>query len=768
MSTETVQEYLKFLVENHLLPAKKREQFERLSLEECVQRTFHYLHEDSLKKLIESALKYRDQKMQSTGGAVDSANVLGHWGAIIDSLKVTLVQRRQRAAGNFQKLVQCGMQGDPDLVIRLIEAFHKEGSIDHLFMGILDETLKAVTANHQEEHMYMITFFRDTIESLQLHEEIPDAPPSEDTTVSTVPPPVPVEDEAEVQKLIEAGDVLDKLLAECTGDVKKLQSRLLARIHSGDMDQYFLQVIDDNIRVCEAAGYQNKHKLFTFMKTFILEQQKLVGDVAKLSVGDDGLDGVAELAGASSHHAPQFVDPAEKSLDGNHSSHLVMIPEGDVEFFDATKASEAALKPVKNRKKKHLKREARLKVSSLAERVSLHLNDHGWAAMDKFLPLDLVRRVRIEANLFRQFYEQSEIWVGKRADIGAHVRVPSVRGDKVLWVCGGHRTGSGVEKEGLTRTIDHYGIIEPCRLEVKAQAPIRQFMAMRELLHAVDKLVDGLKAANPVLKDIYERSDAMFSIFPADGARFAKHIDNTTNDGRRLTLVIYLNPGWEKQQGGCIRLTEVPRRYITERFPQLANGEDSSDEEEEEDKATGSTAAAAKAGATGTSTANHGDGDSEKDEEYKVIDISPVAGRIVIFFSAVIPHEVMPSFADRHAISIWFYDKNERQEAVERAKETGTGNLIAKSNPEAQHAAQEFIAELMGGDDVGDDGGDPTVEELQVLATKVTQLTPEALEVVASITGAPSSQSFRDGFPQLTTKDLKSMRALFRRMGLNK
>eukprot|EP01037_Dinobryon_pediforme_P030212 gene30212-34180_t len=213
MSTETVQEYLKFLVENHLLPAKKREQFE------------------SLKKLIESALKYRDQKMQSTGGAVDSANVLGHWGAIIDSLKVTLVQRRQRAAGNFQKLVQCGMQGDPDLVIRLIEAFHKEGSIDHLFMGILDETLKAVTANHQEEHMYMITFFRDTIESLQLHEEIPDAPPSEDTTVSTVPPPVPVEDEAEVQKLIEAGDILDKLLAECTGDVKKLQSRLLARIH---------------------------------------------------------------------------------------------------------------------------------------------------------------------------------------------------------------------------------------------------------------------------------------------------------------------------------------------------------------------------------------------------------------------------------------------------------------------------------------------------------------------------------------------------------
>jgi hypothetical protein len=756
MSSVSVREYLKFLNDSQLLKAEQSARFASLPLDECVDKTFHFLHQGSLKSLVEKALKFRDQQLQASEGAVSDANVLGHWGPIIDSLKATLVQRRQRAGSKFQKLIQCGMQGDPDLVIRLIEVFQKEGSLDHLFMGILEETLNAVTANNQEEHMYMIQFFRDTIENLQLHEEIPDSGQAPTATPSEL-----IEDEAEVHKLIQAGNMLDQLLAECIGDVKKLQARLVARIQSGEVDKYFLQVIDDNMRACEAAGYQNKYKLFTFMRNFIVEQQKLLDHSAKSSPDDgsgDAENEMKDLPGASMHHAPQFVDNA-----GNSVEQQVVIPESDVKFFDATSASDAALKPIRNRKKKNLKREARLKVSSLAEQVSDHLNEHGWAVMDKFLPLDLVRRVRIEANLFRQFYEQSEIWVGKRADIGAHVRVPSVRGDKVLWVCGGHRTGGGVEQQGLSRNIDHYGQIEPCRLEVKAQAPIRQFMAMRELLHAVDKLVDGLKAANPLLKDIYERSDAMFSIFPGDGARFAKHIDNTTYDGRRLTLVIYLNPGWEANQGGCLRLTEVPRHHLTERFPSLAHieseDEDEDDHASEKKNAAGTTSAGANTG---------GSNETTEDGKYKIIDILPAAGRIAIFYSAVIPHEVMPSFADRHAISIWFYDKSERQEAVERAKETGTGNLLAKTNPEAQIEAQNFIAELMGGDEVGDDGGDPTPEELSALGSKVAELTSEALEVVASITGAPSSQSFRDGFPQLTTNDLKSMRALFRRMGLNK
>lgn len=38
----------------------------------------------------------------------------------------------------------------------------------------------------------------------------------------------------------------------------------------------------------------------------------------------------------------------------------------------------------------------------------------------------------------QEAYEASEIWLGKEADVGAHLTVPSVRGDRVLWMCGAH------------------------------------------------------------------------------------------------------------------------------------------------------------------------------------------------------------------------------------------------------------------------------------------------------------------------------------------
>ena len=73
----------------------------------------------------------------------------------------------------------------------------------------------------------------------------------------------------------------------------------------------------------------------------------------------------------------------------------------------------------------------------------------------------------------------------------------------------------------------------------------------------------------------------------------------------------------------------------------------------------------------------------------------------------------------------------------------------------------------MGGDEVDDEGGEPTTDDLLALSKKVIRLSDEALSIVASITGAPSVTSFREGFTLLTTEDLKSMRKLFRRMGLS-
>ena len=40
--------------------------------------------------------------------------------------------------------------------------------------------------------------------------------------------------------------------------------------------------------------------------------------------------------------------------------------------------------------------------------------------------------------------------------------VPSVRGDKVLWMCGAHRSAP----EGVTRHVKTKGELEPCKLKV--------------------------------------------------------------------------------------------------------------------------------------------------------------------------------------------------------------------------------------------------------------------------------------------------------------
>lgn len=101
------------------------------------------------------------------------------------------------------------------------------------------------------------------------------------------------------------------------------------------------------------------------------------------------------------------------------------------------------------------------------------------------------------------------------------------------------------------------------------------------------------------------------------------------------------------------------------------------------------------------------------------------------------------------------------------AKEAGKAAEVHRAGKEAQEEAKAFISLLMGGDGVGPDGGNPSVEELADLTATVRGLSEDSLSIVASITGAPSVASFREGFELLSPTDLKSMRQLFRRMGLH-
>ena len=166
--------------------------------------------------------------------------------------------------------------------------------------------------------------------------------------------------------------------------------------------------------------------------------------------------------------------------------------------------------------------------AALAERTAAALGDHGYAICNSFADLGLVEAVRREIGGPRLTgrYEDSEIWVGKEAGVGAQLTVKSVRGDRVLWLA-----DNDVEAGG-------HG-------------------AVAQLIARMDAWILGMLSPRlSSLSGLKERTDAMFAIYPGGGAKFTQHIDNTARDGRRLTVLCYLNAGaaWADDDGGALRV----------------------------------------------------------------------------------------------------------------------------------------------------------------------------------------------------------------------
>lgn len=109
------------------------------------------------------------------------------------------------------------------------------------------------------------------------------------------------------------------------------------------------------------------------------------------------------------------------------------------------------------------------------------------------------------------------------------------------------------------------------------------------------------------------RTKAMVACYPGLGSRYVTHVDNPNKDGRCITAIYYLNQDWDvSKDGGLLRI-----------FP---NG--------------------------------------WKDT---VADIEPVFDRLLFFWSdRRNPHEVQPAYRTRYAITLWYFDATEREEAFKR------------------------------------------------------------------------------------------------------
>ncbi|XP_011310102.1 egl nine homolog 1 [Fopius arisanus] len=125
-----------------------------------------------------------------------------------------------------------------------------------------------------------------------------------------------------------------------------------------------------------------------------------------------------------------------------------------------------------------------------------------------------------------------------------------------------------------------------------------------------NKMDDNGKMGN---YNINGRTKAMVACYPGYGSHYVKHVDNPNRDGRCITAIYYLNKDWDiKKNGGLLRI-----------FPE-----------------------------------------GWRDQ---VADIQPLFDRLLFFWSdRRNPHEVQPAYKTRYAITLWYFDAEERSQACRR------------------------------------------------------------------------------------------------------
>ncbi|KAM4591601.1 egl nine homolog 1 [Odontesthes bonariensis] len=146
-----------------------------------------------------------------------------------------------------------------------------------------------------------------------------------------------------------------------------------------------------------------------------------------------------------------------------------------------------------------------------------------------------------------------------------------------------------------------------------------------KILFLMSRMDDLIRHCNGKLGNyaINGRTKAMVACYPGNGTGYVRHVDNPNGDGRCVTCIYYLNKDWNaKDDGGLLRI-----------FP--------------EGKA-------------------------------QFADIEPKFDRLLLFWSdRRNPHEVQPAFSTRYAITVWYFDADERARAKEKYL-TGAGEKGVK------------------------------------------------------------------------------------------
>lgn len=157
-------------------------------------------------------------------------------------------------------------------------------------------------------------------------------------------------------------------------------------------------------------------------------------------------------------------------------------------------------------------------------------------------------------------------------------------------------------------------------LEQVAQGALRRAGIRRGADHALNDAVRGDsitwldETCAGVMKEVWLRFDALrlqlnelawlglrrtelqLAHYPGTGARYQRHLDSFPgSDNRRMTAIVYLNPSWQPEHGGRLKLFVEPQQHV-----------------------------------------------------------DPTLDTFIVFRSEFLEHEVLPSYADRLAVTAWY------------------------------------------------------------------------------------------------------------------
>lgn len=207
------------------------------------------------------------------------------------------------------------------------------------------------------------------------------------------------------------------------------------------------------------------------------------------------------------------------------------------------------------------------------------------------------------------------------------------------------KTGGG--KDGKSAKKFAEAVVRGDQVAVLGDGEEGRVPGLGGLLRQADELVREMaKESVPALRKVTSRSRPMLACYPGNGARYVRHLDNpggAGSNGRLLTMLVYLNPGWQQVDGGALRL---------HRLLQCGDGD-------------------ADANADGSQDTAH-------------VDIAPLLDRCVCFWSDHrTPHEVLPAHTPRWAVSVWYH--HDEQDGREGGRQVDMAGMAGAAGEDVQH-----------------------------------------------------------------------------------